>query len=464
MLNLKDKGPIIPVIVSILIFVSFFGLNRGLWWDEAVYLSLAGSIHDGGGYFINTGEEAFRPPLLPAIAAGVWGITGPSPAAVMWLPVLFGILAVGMTYALARRLFSGRVAFWSSLMLGTSFNFLFFGERFLTETLFIFLGTLSVYLFWEGLWGRKHMFPAAGAAMALAFLTRYAGILLMGLFLLYAVKDRKLRKREYWYGPAVFAIMLLPWLAASISSYGSAIGTLIEASMMVDAEFYNYPAYFYLLRWFNIFGLVGAFAVPGFYLMLKRHGKGDLPVGFLIGASLLFFMFLVQRKEERYLMHFFSFFYIAMGIGVDWLMKRTGRRRLVAMVAAVLIIANVVTAAVVMSDTRLSSYALTRAGEYLSGKEGAILSNSYPVLHYLSGMKVYDLPDSPDDLDDLIREKGITFIVIDRYEPTYPEWSRTEDGTPSPAMHRFALEKEFWESGRNVVWIFRTDEQLHFYS
>ena len=456
-----DKyGLIVSLGITIVLFAGFYGNNTGLWWDEAVYLSLARNVYRGDGYFINTMQESFRPPLLPAMAAGLWSLFGVSEAAVFWIPPVFGIMSVFATYLLAKKMFGRKVAFWSSLLVGTSFQFLFFGERFLTETLFVFLSMLSLLVFHEAVETKsKYMFPLTGLLIAMAFLTRYAGILLFVVYFMFPFYSRKkiLKRWDYWLGVLVFLIAIIPWVFNSVAYYGSPHGALFAAQSKVDATYYNYPAHFYLERWLNIFGFAGLLIVPGIYVLTKRRKRYDLSILAMVIAALLFFMFLIERKEERYLLHYISLFYITAAIGIEWLRKRVKITWIVPVIVSLIIIANVYTGIVIMQNTKYSSHALSEAGRYLSGRvqeNRSILSNNEPPLHYYTDRLVYPFPESIEELEGFISENNIDYIVIDVYEPTYPKWVFVE-GVPSQDFDEFTLERVFQEYGSDVVWVFQ---------
>ena len=80
---------LILLLINIGFMVYFYNVNQGYWWDEAVYLGLAQNLNEGRGYWINVeGQEAFRPPLLPYLTAGLFSMGFTEPL-VKALPPLF---------------------------------------------------------------------------------------------------------------------------------------------------------------------------------------------------------------------------------------------------------------------------------------------------------------------------------------------------------------------------------------
>ena len=465
---MEKYGLIFLIGFTAVLYLGYYGYNMALWWDEAVYLSLAESLVTGGGYSMNTGLESFRPPLLPALTAGIWSVTGINEAFVFMIPPLFAIFSVFITYLLAKRYYGFRTAFWSSFMLATSFQFLFHSERFITEPIFVFLTTAAFLVFVLGTERKpRYYFPLTGLLIALAFLTRYAGILLFSVYFFYPVylflKEKKnlFMRWDYWAGIAVFMAALIPWFLNGIANYGSAFGALLFASGTVDVTYLNLASYFYFLNWFEIFGLVGIFALPGIYMLLRRREKQDIGILLMIAASLAFFMFIVARKEARYLLHYFSFFYIIIAIGIEW--TRTGLKKykvpfdkIFIVMIGILILLNLTTGFVVMTNTQHSGTAIKEAGNYIRGRigpDGTILCNNMPPMHYYTGHLVHFFPE--EELINFTKDYDVAFIVIDIYEPTYPDYIWGEDGNPSNVFESFTLEREFQEFGETIVWVYR---------
>jgi 4-amino-4-deoxy-L-arabinose transferase-like glycosyltransferase len=447
-------GLVIAVLTAGVLFLGFLGSNRGLWWDEAVYLGLAKNVYSGSGYFINLGEESFRPPLFPAITAALWKVT-PSETAALLMSPLFAIASVVATYLLAKRLFGKRVAFLSAMLLATSAQFLVYSERFLTESLFVLLGTLAMYVFYLGTERKERFyFPLAGLLIACTFLTRYAGLLLFSVYFLYPVLTKKglLKRPDYWAGILVFILAIIPWFMMSTAYYGSPLGSYFAAQEAVNGVWYGGPPQFYIGHWINIFGFAGLLMLPGLYVLLKRRRGSDAPVIVMFLVSLVFFMFFVQRKEERYLLHFLSFFCMVSAIGFEWL--RVQWKRAFPVFVSVILAVNIMAGFAAMDYGRYSSSALTEAGKLIGLGSGAIISNDVPVLSYLTGRPVYTFPENSSGLVPLMEERNASFIVLDIYEPTYPAWVWS-DGRPSGAFAPFVPEKQFQEFGRTVVWVFR---------
>ena len=126
-------------------------------------------------------------------AFSVFGVTD---FAARFFPALFASAGLLLTYALARRLYDARTAFWSVVILGSCVLYGFLAKLILTDlTLFVFFGgTLGAfYLGYRE--GRRGYFYLAYACAGLGVLTKGpVGFLLPGLVILvYLAVRRDLR-------------------------------------------------------------------------------------------------------------------------------------------------------------------------------------------------------------------------------------------------------------------------------
>jgi len=133
--NKTSLALLIILIISGSTLFYFFNINKGLWWDEAVYLGLAKNLFERKGYFINFNQETFRPPLFPVLISILWYFFGISENIVRFFIVIVSILSIFLTYLLTKEIFGEEEALWASLFLATSHMFLFYSLKILTESL-----------------------------------------------------------------------------------------------------------------------------------------------------------------------------------------------------------------------------------------------------------------------------------------------------------------------------------------
>ena len=86
------------------------------------------------------------------------------------------------------------------------------------------------------------------------------------------------------------------------------------------------------------------------------------------------------------------------------------------------------------------------------------MSQNYPPLNYYTGADVYDFPDDSTELESYLIENSISHILIEYWEPTYPDyiWKDRENREPSGILDDFTLEKTFEEYGAITIWVYST--------
>lgn len=457
----------------------FYDANQGYWWDEAVYLGLGRNLYDGEEYWINTPwQESFRPPVFGHMTAYIWMNFGFSESLVKILPPIFGILSVIVVYFFMRRLYGDKeIALWAALVLATSHMFLFYSEKYLTESLFILLGTLALYTFWLGFDKNKWFFPLSAAITAIAFLTRYPAMIIMAVYILYPIyvhfTDRKkviglgnkikssfwVKSWPYWLGFVAFFIILIPWFQFNIQVFGSPLGALSSGLGTVTEGWYIAEWYYYFTHWTEIFGLVGIFAIPGIVSLIVKRNKPNTLLLLMVILSLLFFM-IIPRKESRYLLHFFTIYVAVIAIGIKdfriWVRSNKG----IPIIAIIFILINFAAGIQMIANDIPAGSSLKESGWWIGERipEGTtIMSQNIPQLFYASGQRIVYFPENRTDLLDAIQNWSVSYIAIESREPTYPDWVWRWEGYekyPSDVFDQFGPAEEFQEYNKTYVWVY----------
>lgn len=205
------------VLVRLVLWFWFQGQSPHIW-DEQDYNTLAVNLVQDGEFAFTPGAlTSLRPPLYPALVAGVYQLFGlENYQAVRLLQAILSLGTVVLVYRLGRELFEPRVALWAAGLCCFYPSLLGFNNLLLTEVLFTLLLCAACYAVVLHLKrGTLLTALAAGALIGLAALTRSVVWLLppvLILFLLVLGKGGFVRRLA---GAAVlvaaFVVTIAPW-------------------------------------------------------------------------------------------------------------------------------------------------------------------------------------------------------------------------------------------------------------
>jgi 4-amino-4-deoxy-L-arabinose transferase-like glycosyltransferase len=220
-----ESGPVWFLVLSglairVLVMLSANGI---IWPDSMGYYADALNVRDGR---IFSSHLMFRTPLYPAF----WSLflhMGDNPVSGMIMigvQHLLGLLSVILIYRVTRDVFGPAAAFLTALLFSFHALLLFYECVVLTEILFVFLLSASVYVFHRALQeGRSWRWVEFGVLVALLTLTRPIGeLLLPALLPLVWLKHRSLTR----FGAAVAItglstfLLLCPWMISNARVYG----------------------------------------------------------------------------------------------------------------------------------------------------------------------------------------------------------------------------------------------------
>ncbi|MCI0440733.1 MAG: glycosyltransferase family 39 protein, partial [Chloroflexi bacterium] len=150
--------------------------GQALWiWDERDYNTLALNLVRHGEFSFKPGEPtSLRPPLYPALVAGVYAVCGEENyAAVRLLQLALSLMTVLLVYRLGCMTYGPSAGTWAALFMALYPSFLAYDNFLLTETLFTFLLMLFCVLLATSVQRRSWGAPlASGVVLGLAALTR----------------------------------------------------------------------------------------------------------------------------------------------------------------------------------------------------------------------------------------------------------------------------------------------------
>lgn len=420
-----DEKHVFIAFIALAAFVRFalVFVNQGLWWDEAVYVGLAESLRQGT-YGLAGAGEADRPPLFPYLLAFV-GTDVLVGRLFVWV---LTSAAVYVVYVLGRELYGRNVGLAAAAVLSSYQLFVFFTNKLLSEALFVTLFAASLVFLNRAL---NDVSPKSwlllGFLTGLTLLTRYPAAVLAVSYAAYILYARRYRGFAYFIG--AFVLTLLPWLIHSTLTFGTPWGAYTQ-NARVFLSLYAEPWYYFFANYFQVFGPVGVLFVVGTLTMVKRR------VDFVLLLSLLLFVVfsLPSHKELRYFVSFFPLYALISA----WPLTRLKGKEKNGFVFALLVLSSlslVLGATATVQDSRAAT-SLVQAAEFLSGREGAVLTEFYdytykdrpgaknPWLEILGKKDVFVFPERQEELGLFLRQHpDIRYAVIYAFGPRVPRYA-----------------------------------------
>ena len=173
--------------------------------------------------FEHTGT--YRTPGYPLFLAFVYALFGARPWVVILIQVFIGTFTIFLVHLWARQWFNERVANISALLYAVEPHVIVYGACLLTETLFVFIVLLSVYMWYRGIRNENIIYVSAGAlllgysALVRPILIVFPGLLIvLSLFLKGARPGFKIKSSLVMI--LFFSLAVSPWLVKNYLQYG----------------------------------------------------------------------------------------------------------------------------------------------------------------------------------------------------------------------------------------------------
>ena len=417
-----NKYILIALLILAIIYVGFMLKSQHLIWDEYVYLSNARS-HISTAHF----TEDFRFPLLEFFISGTWTLIGESVIAAQILMILFSLSSVFAVFLLSKQFLKGKK--WQ--LVATAFfgltNIMFFWNfRIYTDIPAMSCMLFSIYFFIRGMNKEKkekffNNFFVAGLFAALSFLFRFPIILfIIPLGIVILLK----RKYKDWISFAVGSILpLLPWLLFNTIKYKNPLWDLLAQGGAV-ASYTSWQAPSILLK--SIWGTL-AFAllllIP-FSIQIYKQRK-DYKIWLLssiIIIQILFYLFVVRLKLERYQLMFLPLVILAIIIGAENLNQYIKKKRIQQILAiAIIVIISIqliITSIAQIQQTNEKAIcqtnsslqqAITYASTNIPADE-VISANNWPPFGYYGNHRVTSTWTT--NISELITQSGTDWIIL----------------------------------------------------
>jgi len=389
------------IIIFAFIQILLSNVNTGLWWDETVYISLAKSICSLS--YNSAGFEQFRAPLYPFFLSLFYCYF----RSIFILKIVNSIISVFAVYSLyliGKKMFGEKVGLYSAFIIALNPNFLFYSYKLLSESLFILLFNIAFFCFLE------KKYSLSGVFSGLCFMSRYLGIFIIPIILVYILLEKKYRKEavKFLIG---FICAVIPWFILGYLNYGSPTTALIENFAIHEGSNFESSSFFYyFLNLFSIFGISLFLIIPGIFLVNNKL----VILSVLIPIFLLSFM---NNKVDRFLVSFSSFFIIAGGVCLSKIPKNV-----IAFVLVVVFCFGVYTTFSKIINDYDAGTTILRTIEYInsnfSGK--TIITKQYSYVSAFSDNDIVVLPDKIEDFEKIFDEKMIILVYdTERGNPDY---------------------------------------------
>lgn len=440
------------LLLALIIRLYFFILTNGqpLWWDEAEYLLKAKNLAFG------TPETGWaghlRPILFPAIAS-VFLKVGLGESFLRFILVLISLGGILLIFLIGKELFNERVGLFAAFIMSVFYLDLFYTSRLLVDVPQVFFVLLAVFLFVKHQFGggsRKLIWFILPVLFVGTMVRFTVGVfILVILFFLIITKGLKLLKEKDWYISAGLGILsFTPYLIYSTVKFGHPLFTIISilskgtttrnegvTGFDIFMEYVNYfPNYMHLF--FFILFLVGlAFALFSLSLRIDRltrdkEGQKYLFLLLWILIPVVYFGFLVNHFEDRYIFKIFPAVFFLAGLGLDklyLLVKKHGKNLALVAVLFILIFGgyNMFTRGTELIKSKVSSYDTLRdAGLWIkenSNPEDIVLNMGRPQNTYYSERTTIRIPDTEEDFVAYITENRPRYVVLSVWE-RHPAW------------------------------------------
>ena len=323
------KNPYNLALIGILIIafgirLYYFNLtsDQPLWWDEAEYMLKAKNIA------LNTPDTGWGSNVRPVLFS--------------FLASLFSMMGILLLYLVGKELFNERVALIAASLATFFYIDLFYSMRLMVDVPQVFLILLSSFLF------VKYKFSGGSAKLVWAILPiLFLGVLLrftMGLFIavflifLLLTENIRLFASKEWYISLFFAILVtLPLILLLWSLFGNPLYPIFyvlstasgaqspSADIQGQYAFFTYAQYFsnYTTFLFSLFFVLGLLIiVASFFLKYDRLLKDAETKKYLylliwLIIPMIYFGFIFNHFEDRYILMIFPPIFIIMAIALD---------------------------------------------------------------------------------------------------------------------------------------------------
>jgi 4-amino-4-deoxy-L-arabinose transferase-like glycosyltransferase len=292
----------IALVIQLLTFPPWDSLT----YDGALYIDIARNlVHNPANFTYQGTYVMYRPPLYPyTLSIFYHFVSAPLTQLTVarLVSMFFFALTAVLVYLIALEMgWEEYLAVLATLFFIINPLSFTMGSRELVHSEFTFFYTLAVYLLYTGRKGKNGtLLKLAFISAGLAILTRYTGLSIIGVFIIYLwLVDYWdwVREKDYWLGMGLLILILFPWLYLGYLHYGGFFKPFEIASRTVTAD--NPVSAFTYLKWLRKdMGLV-LFALLSLGLLRVQENEEGWLILSWFGVGLAGIL-TVTHKETRF--------------------------------------------------------------------------------------------------------------------------------------------------------------------
>jgi 4-amino-4-deoxy-L-arabinose transferase-like glycosyltransferase len=415
--------------IFIIGFISrvFFIGTGSLWPDEALYLFISRNLASDPMALHNVDGKLFfqNPPLFLYVLSILFKVfSNSAELAARFLNALLGALTILLVYRVGKSQFEEGVGIIAALLLAVNPLHLWTSSRILMDVPVTFLIYLSIYFLSEG---KKAFFYISAAASCL---TKYPALPLLVLPFL---KEARIKNSPKLYS-------LLYFLGIGLMSIYITVNVKPNLGILTELlRFFGFPNYPEMIHETSFFlnNIVLVFSLFGFFLCLKNKKFNQLVIWFLLFGAARFFLPWMAFRMSRYTLPLYPALILLASYGglemVHFLRKKFATHSLMInlLFAGLLFYVVSISASRAYMVTDLTARTFVGFNEvqmvFKDKPPGLSIITASPrqVKYYAPQMNVLDLSSESSNrqIQDLIFQKQINYVMVDRWSPHQPRWA-----------------------------------------
>jgi 4-amino-4-deoxy-L-arabinose transferase-like glycosyltransferase len=300
--------PALLIVLVVFALAAVWNLGyMSVQWDEMPHL--------GGAVLLSHGQlwdymtiYGYYPPAFDIVTTGYFQIFGINEVAGRLVAVTFALLAIAVTFELAKKSYGAKNALIASALLATMPGFFWLSRVTMLETMLIFFFTLTMFAF--STWLEKNSYKAlifSGLALGIGVLAKYqlvvAAIAMLLCVLFLARKKLKLNLARLLLIFVIVALVVAPWFYMDYSYNGTKKFETLQYVMSEGGQ--DRPAYSNRFQ-----------PLPIFYLVELTWPFNDIPVHpislpiMILGLCGLALFAYRRKSQDIFLLTWFAVVYI----------------------------------------------------------------------------------------------------------------------------------------------------------